>query len=626
MTAAEFAERVGARRNGSGWMARCPAHEDHKPSLKIDEGRAGGVVVHCFAGCSTEDVCQKLGIELRDLAPPKPERNGHRHIAARYPYHDADGTHLFDVLRFEPKAFAQAPANGKRGAGAMEGVRRVLYNLPAVAQAVQAGGVVWVCEGEKDTDRLAQVLVEVGAAATTNPGGAGKWRSEYSEALRGSNVVIVADRDEPGREHAASVARMLDGVAASVCIVESAEGKDASDHLAAGRGLGEFQQVRWASDAPDAPAGSLASERATALLRSPIERSSPTPQQQPDAATAFDADAVAPFALPLGEFLDKPRPVAEPLAVDSDGRPVLARKSLIMLGARGGRGKTTHSIDWLIHLALGQDYLCFTIPEPIRVLIIENEGPEEAFAEKLRDRVSYLSDADRELVRDRIHVYSFDWGGFNLAAMTDQLVAYIDEHGFDLIFGDPLDSLGIEGVGSPEDTRKFLGLMKQAGLHSRIAWWLNTHPRKEETREAIDEISGAWGGKPDTIMLLDLLGDDRSRVRFPKIRWAKRGKRPNILLAFDADTETFSYIGEETEEERDYLGELVDRFGDGEWRTVKEIAATKDDGGIGAGEKTVKRVIEEHPDVFRSCTGVEAAQLGRSSTATLWNLAPEAES
>jgi hypothetical protein len=296
-----------------------------------------------------------------------------------------------------------------------------------------------------------------------------------------------------------------------------------------------------------------------------------------------------------------------------------------MLGARGGRGKTTLSIDWLIHLALGRDYLCFKIPEPIRILIIENEGPEDAFADKLRERISHLSDEDRRLVRERIHVYSFDWGGFNLAAMTDQLVAYIAEHAFDLVFGDPLDSLGIEGVGSPEDTRKFLDLMKRAGLNSRVAWWLNCHPRKEETREAIDEIAGAWGGKPDTIMLLDLLGDDRSRVRFPKIRWAKRGKRPNVLLEFDADTETFSYIGEETDEERDYLAEIVDLFADGEWRIAKEIAAPKDDGGIGAGVDTVNKKLKEHPDVFRSCTGAEAMQLGRRPTATLWNVAVEVE-
>ena len=97
----------------------------------------------------------------------------------------------------------------------------------------------------------------------------------------------------------------------------------------------------------------------------------------------------------------------------------------------------------------------------------------------------------------------FDWGGFSLAddVHRERLIREIAEKGYDLVFGDPLDSLVIEGVGSPEDTRKFLALMKQTGLGKSVAWWLNTHPRKEETKEALNEIAGAWGGKPDTVFV-----------------------------------------------------------------------------------------------------------------------------
>jgi hypothetical protein len=611
------------RRNGDGYMARCPAHEDRTPSLSVKDGADGRVVLYCHAGCTTEAVCEAHGHKLRDLAPPDPDGNGNgrRRIVASYRYDDAHGQHLFDVVRFDPKDFRQRRPDGNGGwVWNLKGVTRVLYHLPDVLRVVEAGGAVWVVEGEKDADKLHPLLADVGAAATTNPGGAGKWRWEYSDVLRGANVVIVADRDDPGREHAQGVAEKLEDVAGSVCIVEPVEGKDAADHLAAGKTLGEFQQVRWGLNAPDAVGLSRDERGDTALLRSPKERSTPTPQQPSTPPTASTPDAVAPFAVPLGAFLDKPRDPVPALAADSDGRPVIARKSLVMLGARGGRGKTTLAIDWMIHLALGEDYLCFSIPEPARILIVENEGPEEQFAEKLRDRVVQLSAVEQQQVRDRIHVYCMDWGGFNLAAMMNDLVAYIDEHEFDLVFGDPLDALGIDGVGSPEDTRRFLALMKDAGLNSRSAWWLNTHPRKEETREAIDEIAGAWGGKPDTIMLLDLLPDDRSRIRFPKIRWAKRGTRPNILLAYDADAETFTYLGDEEDDERDYLFEITDRLADGQWRTVKEIAQPKDKGGIGAGESTIKALLEQHPDTFHSCTGRAAARLERSTQAILWNL------
>jgi hypothetical protein len=61
MSAAELAEKLGAKRSGQGWMARCPAHEDHTPSLKIDEGEDGKILLYCHAGCEFANVV--AGIE-----------------------------------------------------------------------------------------------------------------------------------------------------------------------------------------------------------------------------------------------------------------------------------------------------------------------------------------------------------------------------------------------------------------------------------------------------------------------------------------------------------------------------------------------------------------------------------
>jgi putative DNA primase/helicase len=75
VTAPELLPRLrGARRCASGWMARCPAHEDRSPSLSVCE-RQGRVLIHCFAGCSTEMVCDALGIKMCDLfVEPRPSR------------------------------------------------------------------------------------------------------------------------------------------------------------------------------------------------------------------------------------------------------------------------------------------------------------------------------------------------------------------------------------------------------------------------------------------------------------------------------------------------------------------------------------------------------------------------
>jgi hypothetical protein len=58
---------------------------------------------------------------------------------------------------------------------------------------------------------------------------------------------------------------------------------------------------------------------------------------------------------------------------------------------------------------------------------------------------------------------------------------------------------------------------------------------------------------------------------------------------------------------------------------VKEIAAPVEGGGIAANERIVKKVLEEHPDVFESRTGDAAKALNRSTQATLWQLREEGE-
>src|SRR5438309_1969081 len=66
MTAAELATRLDAKRVGDTWMARCPAHDDHDPSLAIKDGDKG-VVLHCHAGCNQDAVLAALPVEKRDL-------------------------------------------------------------------------------------------------------------------------------------------------------------------------------------------------------------------------------------------------------------------------------------------------------------------------------------------------------------------------------------------------------------------------------------------------------------------------------------------------------------------------------------------------------------------------------
>jgi hypothetical protein len=85
----------------------------------------------------------------------------------------------------------------------------ILYQLPELLAAPRR--TVFICEGERCVDDL----VARGLEATSNVFGAGKWRPEYGQWLRGRHVVVLADNDEPGQQHAQQVAAALQGIVAS---------------------------------------------------------------------------------------------------------------------------------------------------------------------------------------------------------------------------------------------------------------------------------------------------------------------------------------------------------------------------------------------------------------------------
>src|SRR3954454_21000451 len=209
-------ERVRRIRDDE-WMARCPAHCDRNPSLHVSR-KDDRWLLHCHAGCALADVLAAARLELADLF--EQNGNGGRDEEAVYRYTDEQGRPMFEVVRFTGKQFRQRTPDGTWG---LNGTRRVLYRLPRILEAVDKGHSIFVVEGERDV----HALERLGQYATCNPMGAGKWRPEYSEALRGADVVVVADRDDPGREHARAVAESLRGIAAEVGIVEFTHGKDA---------------------------------------------------------------------------------------------------------------------------------------------------------------------------------------------------------------------------------------------------------------------------------------------------------------------------------------------------------------------------------------------------------------
>lgn len=225
-------------RSGDGLAAQCPAHDDRAPSLSLGEGADGRALLHCHAGCDTTAILEALGLLARDLyAAPRSVPPSE----IVYTYTTLAGAVAFQVVRRPGKKFLQRRPDGRGGwSWSLKGLdpelRSLPYKLPDIAKAAgKFDGTVFVVEGERDVESLWRA----GWPATCNAGGAGKWTNTHTNHLVAAGVrkaVVVADRDEPGRQHARQVAASLRALGVEVLsVVEShcACGcKDAADLLA----------------------------------------------------------------------------------------------------------------------------------------------------------------------------------------------------------------------------------------------------------------------------------------------------------------------------------------------------------------------------------------------------------
>ncbi|MGW1137616.1 DUF3987 domain-containing protein [Streptomyces zhihengii] len=397
----EALQAAGSKGRGTAWQ--CVAHEDRSPSLSVTNGNKG-VMLNCHAGCATEDVVTALGLTMADLFDePLPQRERPR-VVAEYPYTDEHGEVLFLVRRLEPgydgerKTFRQFRPDGKPG---VSGIRRVLYRLPEVLREAQAGGTVLVVEGEKDADNLAAV----GAVVTCNVGGAGKWSSDYTAALRGAaEVVVISDRDDPGRKHAAAVAASVSSAGIPVRVLEPAAGKDVSDHLAAGLG---YEDLVPQESRPTNPRNTVPAQHAGPDNRSGISGTQIADTEW-DAPVPLDSPTLPPFPVDvLGELGEFVTAAAESLQVPVD---LVAFAALATIStATGGRRRVQVKADWqestALYLAALADSSEKKTPAlnaaaaPLRAVedeLIEIARPEvEATAQEIRITTARMSKAEQ---------------------------------------------------------------------------------------------------------------------------------------------------------------------------------------------------------------------------------------
>jgi 5S rRNA maturation endonuclease (ribonuclease M5) len=217
------------KKTATGFMTNCPVHKDENASLSIAE-KNGKVLAKCQAGCTQQSVFDAIRPYFSSTTRTD------KRITATYRYRESDGTLLFEKLRYEPKEFRQRrPDQAGKYIYSLDGIdTTILYRLPEVCQAIVDGETIYIVEGEKDVDNLAHI----GLVATTNNGGAGKWKVAHTQQLIGAAaLVILPDNDSAGKDHAKSIASTLNhaGIEHKIIELPNLPPKgDVSDWLAMG--------------------------------------------------------------------------------------------------------------------------------------------------------------------------------------------------------------------------------------------------------------------------------------------------------------------------------------------------------------------------------------------------------
>lgn len=479
MTAEELLPRFkGVKQNGAGWKAKCPVHkngQERNPSLSIDNGREG-VVLKCFAGCTASQVCAAIGITVADLFPAKSNSNGnrlHNTIAATYDYQDEADKLLFQVVRFDPKDFRQRKPDKSALDGwtwNTKGVRRVPFHLPQLIAAVREGRPVYVVEGEKDV----LALEKAGFAATCNPGGANKWDSRYNQHFKSAEVVIIADKDDPGRKHARDVAAKLCSTAKAVRVIELPDingrpVKDAYDFFTAGGTVVELDEL-WQHEPTFDPDTAADDEPWTGLIQD-------------------GADIVVEELPPVVEVVEC----------------LIAERSKLAIVSSAKSFKTWLTIYLSLSISAGKPFLNFKTARR-RVLYINLELKQETFKRRVQAITKALG-----MTLDRawfIHLpLRGQLSGLSVSEIVTRIIRLAKRFKAQVVVIDPVFKLNIEGdENSSRDQTVFCNEIDRITTDPRCTVILNDHSGKgnQSEKDPLDVIRGssAKGGDLDAAMVL----------------------------------------------------------------------------------------------------------------------------
>lgn len=245
-----------SKRYGDKAQCKCPAHDDKQASLTISKGRKC-TVFYCHAGCRVDDILTAAGIAKKDTyydsEPYKTkwrafvEGREKRKIEAVYNYVSLNGSYAFTKIRLEGKKIIYGMLKNDRftpGLGhdkPRKAYKAIYGSVQALNKAISDGNPLFIPEGEKDVD----TLTKHGYTSFTY-GGSNDWQADFAALVKGAEVYILADNDDPGRRVAETILNDVQAFAKSAKIIvpmPDTPKADITDYFEAGHSKEEFEQM-----------------------------------------------------------------------------------------------------------------------------------------------------------------------------------------------------------------------------------------------------------------------------------------------------------------------------------------------------------------------------------------------
>ena len=562
------------KKASGGWTCCCPAHEDRNPSLSIKAGEDGRVLVYCHShNCPAEAIVKAVGLGMADLMPDSASGTWKTSKAARKPlpapqtyktlddalaalarqpdhenkrlgkpdqvwdYHDRGGDIVGVVVRWDPpggkKEIRQASVIGDGWTLKAMPEPRPLYRLNHLAKLPE-GATVYVLEGEKAVD----AAIRCGLVATTSTQGSQSAGKTDWSPLRGMNVVILPDNDDPGVKYAETVANLVnEAQALSVKLVRLV---DHWPNLPAGGDLADVLDTHKGGpeDLGETVQGLAGTAECHSFSFHPqgceLKRNESEPYKRP--WRIYKLSELGP---------SKPPEWIWPGYV--------ARGAMTLLTSKWKAGKSTLIRHLLQDLHRGGGL----VPDPIddlRVLVMT----EETCDQWCRARDTFDLDDDRVLIlRHGIHSrpsaaeWADEWMRLILQRVNDEKIGLVVIDTISAFWPVRDENSAVEVTDALRPLRAFT----DAG----VALLLIHHPKKgESTFDDAARGSGAMSGFPDFLMTMEQSdktnSDDRRRVL--KVKGRFDDLPPETVIELTTDDE-YVVIGARADAKAADLAETV---------------------------------------------------------------------